>query len=109
MKLWRGKAARMWAKKILKKKLPPGPAAPRPLRLRRPPVLECRRGQPEVLLRRLLHALRILAAAFVQRLAAHLLGEPERLVARRVQAARRRVSVAEQLHDVLERHRHVAL
>src|SRR5256884_9914253 len=47
-----------------------------------------RRRQPEVLLRRLLHPLRILAAAFLQRLATHLLGEPQRLVPRGVQAAR---------------------
>src|SRR2546430_17002936 len=62
-----------------------------------------------IFLGRLLHPLRIFTTAFVQRLAAHLLGEPQRLVPRRIESPRRRVFLAQHLHHILERHRHVAL
>src|SRR5207245_2485175 len=47
--------------------------------------------------------------ALVQRLTPHPLGEEQRLVPGRVEPARRRVPIAQRLHHVLERHRHVAL
>src|SRR2546428_682124 len=54
-------------------------------------------------------AVGLVPGALVQRLTPHPLGEEQRLVPGRVEPARRRVPIAQRLHHVLERHRHVAL
>src|SRR5437870_4949293 len=71
------------------------PVPPRPLRLRPLPVRQRRRRQAEVVLRRLLHPLGLVAPPLLQGLAAHPLGEAERLRARRVEPPRRRVFLPE--------------
>src|SRR2546422_569322 len=52
---------------------------------------------------------RSLPAALLQRRASHALGEPERLRASGVEPPCRGVRLAQRLHHVFERHRHVAL
>src|SRR5207237_5718798 len=71
--------------------------APRALRLRLLPVGERRRGQPEVVLRRLEHAVGILPTPLLQGLTPHLFREPQRLIAGGIEPAPRRGVLATDL------------